>query len=99
VIVSILLACSLQEGEPDLPRYVLYAALAAAATSVAAGIVVFETTGELSGRAEQLFEGTVMIVAAVVITHVWRHSRNIRRQYKDRTAVTLASTSARRAIF
>lgn len=99
VILSILLAFLRKAGERDLPRYVLYAALAAAATSIAAGIVVFETTGELTGRAEQLFEGTVMIVAAVVITHVWRHSRNVRRQYEDRTTAAVASTSARRAIF
>lgn len=99
VILSILLAFLRKAGERDLPRYVLYAALAAAATSIAAGIVVFETTGELTGRAEQIFEGTVMIVAAVVITHVWRHSRNVRRQYEDRTTAAVASTSARRAIF
>lgn len=99
VILSILLAFLRKAGERDLPRYVLYAALAAAATSIAAGIVVFETTGELTGRAEQLFEGTVMIVAAVVITHVWRHSRNVRRQYEERTTAAVASTSARRAIF
>lgn len=99
VILSILLAFLRKAGERDLPRYVLYAALAAAATSIAAGIVVFETTGELTGRAEQIFEGTVMIVAAVVITHVWRHSRNVRRQYEERTTAAVASTSARRAIF
>lgn len=99
VILSILLAFLKRAGEQDLARYVLYAALAAAAMSVAAGVVVFETTGELEGRAEQLFEGTVMIVAAIVITHVWRHSRNVRRQYENQTAVALASTSARRAIF
>jgi high-affinity iron transporter len=40
----------------------------AVAASVAMGAILFATVGELEGRAEQLYEGIAMLVAAVVLT-------------------------------
>jgi high-affinity iron transporter len=40
----------------------------AVALSVAMGALLFATVGELEGKAEQVYEGTAMLVAAVVLT-------------------------------
>ncbi|MEP7040473.1 MAG: FTR1 family protein, partial [Chloroflexota bacterium] len=52
------------------------------ATSVVAGVALFLTLGEFEGTAEQLFEGSVMLMAAVVVTWMlfWmrRTAANIR---------------------
>lgn len=99
IILSIVLTFLKKAGELELPRYVAYAAILAAAVSAVVGLIVFETTGSLTGRAEQLFEGTTMIAAAIVITHVWRQSSNVRRQYEQKLTTGLGGSSARRAIF
>lgn len=41
---------------------------AAIAVSVAMGAILFVTVGELEGATEQIYEGTAMLVAAVVLT-------------------------------
>jgi high-affinity iron transporter len=99
LILSIVLTFLKKSGAHELLRYVAYAAILAAGVSAAVGLIVFETTGSLVGRTEQLFEGTVMIAAAIVMTHVWRYSRNVRRQYEQKIAIGLHGSSARRSIF
>ncbi|MEE9202982.1 MAG: iron uptake transporter permease EfeU, partial [Dehalococcoidia bacterium] len=70
LIISIILAFLSRMDQPKQIRSVWLGAGAAVAASLAAGAVVFWTAGELSGRAEELYEGTAMLVAVAVLSYM-----------------------------
>jgi high-affinity iron transporter len=70
---------------------------AAVAVSIGLGAGLFFTVGELSGRAEQVFEGTVMLSAVLVLTWMifWMRKQavNIKSDLESRLADALAAGS------
>ncbi len=70
LIISIILAFLSRMDQPKQIRSGWLGAGAAVAASLAAGAVVFWTAGELSGRAEELYEGTAMLVAVAVLSYM-----------------------------
>lgn len=99
VIISLLLAYLKRTGHLTQMRTVLYAAAAAAIACLVVGSIVFAVSGELSGRAEELFEGFVGIGAAIVVTHVWRKSVNHRRKLEHHASAALSSERVTRGVF
>lgn len=69
LIVGIILAFLAKTGEKDKhERAVWWGVGLAILLSFAIGGVLFATVGELEGTTEELYEGTAMILAAVVVT-------------------------------
>jgi high-affinity iron transporter len=68
LIVGIIVAYLVKVGRRDAVRIVAYGVVAAMAVSLAAGIVVFATVGELPEVAQQTFEGIAALLAVVVLT-------------------------------
>lgn len=68
LIVGIVLAFLNRTGRRDAFWPVWIGALAAAAISVAAGITLYAIGTEFEGRAEALWEGSIMIAAAAMLT-------------------------------
>jgi high-affinity iron transporter len=68
LIVSIILAYLARTGNSHHFGRIWVGAGAAAALSLAVGIVLFATIGGMTPPAEQLFEGIAMILAAAVVT-------------------------------
>jgi len=67
-------------GQGRLIPVVWLAALGATAVTAIVGSALFIIVGGLEGHAEEVFEGVVMLLAAAVITHVWRRFQNLRRE-------------------
>lgn len=68
LIVAIVLAYLRQLGRREQFRLVLAGALAGGAVSIGVGAGVYIAIGELEGRAEQLTEGIIALVAVGVLT-------------------------------
>ncbi len=68
LIVGIVLAYLRQSGASDRARHVWAGVAAAVLASAAMGAVIFTAAGELSGRSEQLYEATAMLLAAGILT-------------------------------
>jgi high-affinity iron transporter len=68
LIVSIVLAYLARTGRGDRAGRVWLGTGLAAALSLAVGLVLFTTVGAFEEPYEQIFEGTTMLVAAVVVT-------------------------------
>jgi high-affinity iron transporter len=97
LIVAIILAYLGRTGGRAYFRTVWAGTAAAVALSLGAGAAVFFTVGNLEGRAEQLFEGFAMLLAATVLTYmvVWmRHQRtSIDESLRTKVAHALRSGS------
>jgi high-affinity iron transporter len=82
LIVSIILAYLARTGNSRHFGRIWSGTMAAFALSVAVGLVLFVTIGELTAPAEQIFEGSAMLLAATVVTWMlfWmrRTAANIR---------------------
>lgn len=68
LIVSIVMAYLRHLGRADQFAWVAAGALAGVAVSIVAGTAVYLAVGELEGRAEELTEGIIALVAAGVLT-------------------------------
>lgn len=82
LIVAIVLAYLVRSGTGDQAGRVWLGAGLAAAVSLAAGVVIFQTVGSFQAPYEQYFEAGTLLVAATVVTWMlfWmrRTSANIR---------------------
>jgi high-affinity iron transporter len=98
LILSILLAYLNTIGRRDRHGSIWAGAGLAAALSIAAGLAIFFTAGELSHTAEEAFEGVVSLLAVGVLTWMifWmrRQARFIKGELQHRVDVALASSSA-----
>jgi high-affinity iron transporter len=98
LVVGIVLAFLNRTGRRDAFRAVWIGAVVALAISVAAGALLFAIGAELEGAAEKAFEGTAMLVAAVLLTWMifWmrRQARSIRRELETQVELALATGSA-----
>lgn len=70
LIVSIILAFISRLGRQDQFRSVWLGTGVAVGVSLVVGGGVFWTVGELSGRAEQIYEGTAMLIAVAVLSYM-----------------------------
>lgn len=68
LIVSIVLAYLRQLGRSDRATLVWWGTAAAVALSVVVGAIIFAAAGEFEGRAEQVFEGIVSLLAVGFLT-------------------------------
>lgn len=99
VIIALLLAYLTRIGQQRHVRTVGYATGTAAIATLLVGIIVFNTVGEFEGRAEEIFEGVIGILAAIVVTHVWRRGVNHRRALERSAGAAVVAEQPSRAIF
>ena len=94
LIVAIVMAYLRQLGRADQFGWVAAGVLAGVAVSLAAGAGVYVAVGELEGRAEELTEGIIALVAAAVLTWMifWmrRQARSIGGELRSRVDQALA---------
>jgi high-affinity iron transporter len=97
LIVGIVLAFLNRTGRRDDFWPVWLGAGAAFLLSVGTGALLFLIGAELEGGAEQVFEGTAMLVAAALLTWMifWmrRQARSIRRELESQVESALATGS------
>ena len=95
LIVAIVLAYLQQLGRREQFGWVLGGALAGATIALLVGVAVYLTVGELTGRAEQLTEGSIALAAAGVLTWMifWmrRQARTIGGHLRDQVDRALAA--------
>jgi high-affinity iron transporter len=98
LIVGIVLAFLERTGRRDAFWPVWMGAFAALGVSVALGTALFAVGAELEGTAEAVWEGTAMLLAAVLLTWMifWmrRQARTIKRDLEEQTKNALAAGSA-----
>src|SRR4051794_25943148 len=68
LLVGLILGVLNKPGNRQHVRAVWWGVVAALITSVIIGSILFAAVGELEGRAEQLYEGTAMLLAACLVT-------------------------------
>ena len=98
LIISVILACLARLGARNQFRSVWLGTGLAVAVSLAAGTVIVGTFGELSGRAEEIFEGTAMLLAVGVLSYMvmWmrKQARNIKAHLERQVKTALEMSSA-----
>jgi high-affinity iron transporter len=94
LIVGIVLAFLNRTGRRDAFWPVWFGALGAASLSVAAGLALWSVGGEFHGRAEGIWEGTIKLAAAGLLTWMvfWMRgqARTIRKHLEARVEDALA---------
>jgi high-affinity iron transporter len=98
LIISIILAYLARTGNRQYFVNIWAGAGAAVLVSLAAGAGLYWTVGNLSGRAEEIFEGIAMFIAVAVLTYmvVWmkRQAVNIKAHLEARVGSAVATGSA-----
>lgn len=94
LIIGIIAAYVAKIGRKDLVRYINLGILGALAASLAVAMIFKTVYGELSGTAEQLFEGTAAITAAIVLTYMifWmaQNSRQIKGEVQEKIDLSIS---------
>lgn len=95
LVVGLILAFLNKTGRPEQARAVWWGVAAAVGFSLVIGGLLFLTTGELEGTAEQAYEGTAMILAAAVVTWMafWmkKQARTIGAHLREQVSDSLRS--------
>ena len=95
LVVGLILAFLNKTGRPEQARAVWWGVAAAVGFSLVIGGLLFLTTGELEGTAEQAYEGTAMILAAAVVTWMafWmkKQARTIGAHLREQVSHSLRS--------
>jgi high-affinity iron transporter len=98
LIIGIIVAYLVKVGRRDAVRLVAYGVVAAVALSLAVGLVVFATVGELPEVAQETFEGIAALLAVVVLTWMlfWmrRQGRAMKGELETSVAAALGRGSA-----
>lgn len=98
LIIGIVLAYLATTGNRKRFKDVWWGTALAVAVSLIAGIAVYFSAGRLEGRAEEIFEGSAMLVAAVILTWMifWMRKQavNIKDQLQSQIQSALGSGSA-----
>src|SRR3954464_1087788 len=68
LMVGLILGVLNKTGQRQHVRAVWWGVFAAVVTSIIIGTILFAAVGELEGRAEMLYEGTAMLLAASLVT-------------------------------
>jgi len=94
LIIGIIAAYVAKIGRYDLNRYINIGIVGALAASLAVAMVFKTVYGELSGTAEQLFEGAAALTAAIVLTYMifWmaNNSRQIKSEVQEKIDISLS---------
>lgn len=97
LIIGIVLAYLARTGNGHRSAPIWAGTAAAILVSVIAGVAIFLTVGELEGAAEQIFEGTAMLLAVAMLTYmvIWmkRQSSSIRGELQGKVQAALRSGS------
>ncbi|UCC64814.1 MAG: FTR1 family protein [Anaerolineae bacterium] len=100
LIVGIVLAVLRRTGRADWRAAVWWGVAAAAALSLVAGLALYAVGAEMEGRAEEIFEGSAMLLAAGFLTWMifWMQSqgRQIKEQLEAETQRALTGGQRRR---
>ena len=98
LIVVIILTYLRNAGQRAYWKHALLGTAAAIAVSLVVGAIIFVAAGEFEGRAEQVFEGSAMLTAVVVLSWmiVWMKSQaaHIRGRLQSQVQSALAAGSA-----
>jgi high-affinity iron transporter len=99
LIVGIILAYLTKTGYRETHRRAVWIGVGlAVAFSVLVGSILFATIGELEGDGEAIFEGTAMLVAAVLVTWMafWmrRQAATIGAHLREQVSASLAAGGA-----
>jgi high-affinity iron transporter len=88
LVIGIVLGALKRTGRTDLKNYLWAGVLAASALSLFTALLLRFVDSELEGAAEQVFEGTTLLLAAGVLTWmiIWmrQQSRGMKRQLETR---------------
>src|SRR3954462_2697455 len=68
LLIGLILGVLNKTGQREHTRAVWMGVTAALVSSIVIGSILFAAVGELDGKAEQLYEGTAMLLAAAVVT-------------------------------
>ena len=94
LIVAIVAAYLVKTNRQHLNKYLWIGTILAIVTSIAIGIILAVIYGGLEGTAEQVFEGTSGILAAIVLTYMifWmaRHSREIKEHLQKKVDIAVS---------
>lgn len=97
LIVGIMLAYLAKTNRSPMARYAWLGVGAAVLVSLAAGATIYLTAGDLTGRGEQLFEGSATLLAAGVLTWMifWmrKEAANVRSSLQSQIDSRLANGS------
>jgi high-affinity iron transporter len=95
LVISILLASLKQMGRSDAVRLVWLGSVAAVGGSVLVAAVLFKAGADFEGRAEQLFEGLVSLIAVAILTtmifYMRRMGGRLRTELSGRVGNALAT--------
>ncbi len=93
LIVGIIAAYVAKIGRKDLNRYINIGVIGALVASLVVAMIFKTIYGELSGKAEQLFEGMAAFTAAIVLTYMifWmvKNSRQIKGEVQEKIDLTI----------
>jgi len=94
LIIGIIAAYVAKIGRRDLNHYINLGVISALLASIVVAMVFKTVYGELSGAAEQLFEGVVAFIAAIVLTYMifWmaNNSRQIKGEVQEKIDLSLS---------
>lgn len=92
LIVAIVLTYLIQTRENRYLKHIVWSTLAAIATSFIVAFIFEDTVGEFEGEAAQIFEGTVALAAACILTYMifWMHRQAARIKSQMHQKLNLA---------
>ena len=97
LIIGILLACLTRAGQREGARPVLYGTVAALVVSLGGGLLFYFLAGGLKGAAMEIFEGSMMLLATGILTHmlIWmqREARHMKARIEGQVAAALTRGS------
>ena len=95
LVISILMASLKQIGRSDAVRLVWVGSLSAIAVSILVAAILFKAGADFEGRAEQLFEGVVSLIAVGILTtmifYMRRMGGRLRTELSSRVGNALAT--------
>jgi high-affinity iron transporter len=94
LIIGIIAAYVTKLGRKDLNRYINIGIISGLIASLAVAFVFKVIYGELEGTAEQLFEGTAALLAAIVLTYMifWMadNSKQIKGEFQEKIDLSIS---------
>ncbi|XDZ50529.1 iron uptake transporter permease EfeU [Neisseriaceae bacterium CLB008] len=91
LIISIIASYLNRTGNQHWMKYVWLGVTAAVGLCVVAGVILFVTVGEMPQRSQELFEGSVALIAVAVLTYMIFWMRKASRSLKDSLASSIDS--------
>jgi len=98
LIIGIVLAFLAKTGNRQWFKQVWWGTITAVLVSILVGAILFYSIGALEGRAEQIFEGSAMLLAAIILTWMifWmrKQARSIKSQLHTEIQAAIGSGSS-----